>query len=438
MENFSDFSLSATLKSNLARAGYIKPTPVQSQAIPPALDGRDVIATAQTGTGKTLAFVVPILEALGKDRLDAAIQASIRASVHSLILTPTRELAMQIHEVFCKLAGKNAQQQAVCVVGGMNESKQLRAIRGGASIIIATPGRLVDFLDRKLVRLGSVKMLVLDEADRMLDMGFLPSLKRILGELPEKRQTMFFSATIEQSVKPLIATYLKDPVRVALGSTTKVADNVDLHVYEVEQAQKLPLLQSMLEEHKGSFLVFVRTKHGTERLALNLARAGMKAARIHGDRTQNQRNEALRGFKDNYYRILVATDVAARGIDVQGISHVVNFDLPQVPEDFLHRVGRTARAGMRGTASTFCMRGERHQIRQIEKTLNVQLTRQQVPERAREISRMAPPPETAAKVVVMAPRGASQSQPRGAQFAPKKSGLAWRGSGGGNKRRAAR
>jgi ATP-dependent RNA helicase RhlE len=210
-------------------------------------------------------------------------------------------------------------------------------------------------------------------------MGFLPSIKTILKDMPESRQTLFFSATIENSVKTLINTYLKNPVRVAMGATTKVADNIDLNVYEVEQTEKVALLQSMLKENKGSFLIFARTKHGTERLAKHLAMAGTKAARIHGDRTQNQRNEAMKGFKEGHYRVLVATDVAARGIDVQGISHVVNFDLPQAPEDFLHRVGRTARAGMRGTASTFSTRAERHEIRRIERTLNIQLTRQPLP-----------------------------------------------------------
>jgi ATP-dependent RNA helicase RhlE len=380
MNNFSDFKLSTVLKSNLSRAGFVKPTPVQSEAIPPALEGRDVIATAQTGTGKTLAFVVPILESLSSDkaRLDAAIQASVYGAVRALILTPTRELAMQIHETFAKLQGSTG-LQAVVVCGGMNETRQLRAIRGGASIVVATPGRLVDFLDRKLIKLSGVKTLVMDEADRMLDMGFLPSIKTILKDMPESRQTLFFSATIENSVKTLINTYLKNPVRVAMGSTTKVADNIDLNVYEVEQNDKVALLQSMLKENKGSFLIFARTKHGTERLAKHLAMAGTKAARIHGDRTQNQRNEAMKGFKEGHYRVLVATDVAARGIDVQGISHVVNFDLPQAPEDFIHRVGRTARAGMRGIASTFCTRAERYEIRRIERTLNIQLTRQPLP-----------------------------------------------------------
>jgi ATP-dependent RNA helicase RhlE len=380
MNNFSDFKLSPVLKSNLSRAGFVKPTPVQSEAIPPALEGRDVIATAQTGTGKTLAFVVPILESLSSDkaRLDAAIQASVYGSIRALILTPTRELAMQINETFAKLQGSTG-LQAVVVCGGMNESRQLRAIRSGASIVVATPGRLVDFLERKLVRLSGVKTLVMDEADRMLDMGFLPSIRTILKDVPASRQTLFFSATIEASVKNLISTYLKDPVRVAMGSTTKVADNCDLDVYEVEQSDKVALLQTMLKQDKGTFLVFARTKHGTERLAKHLAMSGTKAARIHGDRTQNQRNEAMKGFKDGHYRVLVATDVAARGIDVQGISHVVNFDLPQAPEDFIHRVGRTARAGMRGTASTFCTRAERYEIRRIERTLDVQLTRQPMP-----------------------------------------------------------
>ena len=453
MNNFTDFPLLPELQSNLSRAGFVKPTPIQTQAIPPALAGRDVLATAQTGTGKTLAFVVPILQSLGSDKLNAAMKASLYGAVHAVILTPTRELAMQIQETFAKLQARTG-LQSVVVCGGMNESRQLRAIRGGASIIIATPGRLVDFLDRKLVRLDNVKTLVMDEADRMLDMGFLPSIKIILSGMPTKRQTLFFSATIENSVRGLIDSHLNNPVRVAIGSDTKVCDNIDLHVYEVEQAGKFGLLQSLLKENEGTFLIFARTKHGTERLATHLSYAGAKAARIHGDRTQNQRNEAMRGFKEGHYRVLVATDVAARGIDVQGIGHVINFDLPQAPEDFIHRVGRTARAGLRGTASTFSTRAERHEIRRIEKMLGLQLTRKVVPESAHEpmvenrlvdrqrIARETGQPEP--KVIVMPVTtygqrdGAKKFAPaRKGKFQPR-SGSASGGRDFGGKRRAAR
>ncbi len=365
MTNFAELSLSPAVKSNLARNGFIQPTPVQERAIPPALAGRDLIATAQTGTGKTLAFVLPILESLLANPKGHGIQA--------LVLSPTRELAIQIHQCF-ELMTRTTGLQCAVVVGGLQERTQLNAIRRGASIVIATPGRLNDFLGRKLVRLDQVRVLVLDEADRMLDMGFLPAIERILAEVPATRQTLFFSATIEHSVAPLIRKHLKDPVRISVGET-KPAEKVDLHFYEIEADQKLPLLQSLIKHGNGSFLVFARTKHGTDKLAKNLVQSGVKAARIHGDRTQNQRNQALRGFQDGQYRVLVATDVAARGIHVDGISHVVNYDLPQVPEDFIHRVGRTGRAGATGIASTFGSRAQRGDIRKIEKALNVQLER---------------------------------------------------------------
>jgi ATP-dependent RNA helicase RhlE len=318
MNNFSELSLSPVLSSNLSRNKFVTPTEVQSAAIPPALAGRDVIGTAQTGTGKTLAFVLPILESL--------IANPVKSGVQALILTPTRELAMQINETFALMASGTGIRSAV-VVGGLNEQTQLRAIRNGARIVIATPGRLCDFLDRKLVKMCASKILVLDEADRMLDMGFLPSIKRILGELPAVRQTLFFSATIESSVAKLVNAHVTNPVRIAIGSITKPAENVDLRLYEVDKDGKLGLLLAMLKKEQGTFLVFARTKHGTDRLAKSLQREGVKTARIHGDRTQNQRVQALKGFQDGEYRVLVATDVAARGIHVDGISHVVNYDV---------------------------------------------------------------------------------------------------------------
>jgi ATP-dependent RNA helicase RhlE len=370
MNTFSYLPLSPVLQSNLAHHGFVQPTPVQALAIPQQLAGHDLVITAQTGTGKTLAFLLPLLERLS--------QSGIRPGVSALILSPTRELAIQISQSFSLLAGGTGIRAAV-VVGGLNEQSQLQAIRKGAQVLIATPGRLSDFLERKLVKLNLARIVVLDEADRMLDMGFLPTITRILGALPSDRQTVFCSATIESSVAHLVHVHLKNPVRVAIGSTTKPSEHVDLHVYEVEQDRKLSLLEKMLQEERGSFLVFARTKHGADRLAKKLARGGSKATSIHGDRTQSQRNLALRGFQEGSYRVLVATDVAARGVHVEGIAHVVNYDLPQVPEDFIHRVGRTGRAGMRGTASTFSTRGERGEIRKIEQMLDLQLTRRQVP-----------------------------------------------------------
>jgi len=312
MKNFSELPISAHLKSNLSKHGFTEPTPVQALAIEPALAGRDVVATAQTGTGKTLAFVVPIIHLIAK--------APSHGGVRAVILCPTRELAIQINETFAKMAAGTGIRAAV-IVGGLSEGPQLQAIRKGAHVLIATPGRLYDFLSRQLVKLGSVGILVLDEADRMLDMGFLPTIKNIMAAMPTDRQTLFFSATIEASVKHLVETQVRNAVRVTVGSTTKPIEKVDLHLYEVEQDRKLGLLESMLRQEEGSFLVFARTKHGVDRLSKKLSHGGVKTAAIHGDRSQNQRNQALRGFQEGYYRVLVATDVAARGIHVEGIAH---------------------------------------------------------------------------------------------------------------------
>lgn len=353
--------------------GFVQPTAVQSETIPPALAGRDIVATAQTGTGKTLAFLVPLIHSLANPEALTKPDGKPAPGVRALILAPTRELALQIHETAAKLA-QGMQLHVAAVVGGMNENTQLRAIRAGAHIVIATPGRLGDFLDRGLIRLGTAGMIVLDEADRMLDMGFLPALKRILQHLPARRQTLLFSATIEESVARLVEAHVNDPFRVAIGAATQPIDRIDLHVYEVEQDRKLSLLEKLLRQEAGSFLVFARTKHGTDRLARRLSASGFDAARIHGDRTQGQRNQALAGFKNGDYRVLVATDVAARGIHVDGIAHVVNYDLPKVPEDFIHRVGRTGRAGARGTASTFATRSERGEVRKIETAMKTRLT----------------------------------------------------------------
>src|SRR4051812_21226765 len=367
MTNFSELSISAQLKSNLVKNGFTTPTPVQALAIEPALAGRDVVATAQTGTGKTLAFVLPLIERLAHQKGACA-----------LVLSPTRELAIQINEAFAKMAGGSGLKSAV-IVGGLSESVQLNAVRKGAQVLIATPGRLYDFLSRRLVKLNGIQIVVLDEADRMLDMGFLPTIERILAETPSARQTMFFSATMDPNVTHLVDRHVRDAVRIEVGITTKPAEQVDLFVYEVEQNGKTELLSSMLrEDPQGSFLVFARTKHGADRLAKRLSEAGFKTAAIHGDRSQSQRNQALKGFQDGYYRVLVATDVAARGIHVDNISQVINYDLPQAPEDFIHRVGRTGRAGLRGCATTFASRAERSDVAKIERTIQMKLTRKTV------------------------------------------------------------
>jgi ATP-dependent RNA helicase RhlE len=388
MTNFTQIpDLCPALKINLARNGWVEPTPVQAQAIPPALEGRDMIATAQTGTGKTLAFALPIVQKLSVGPTPRGIKA--------VILSPTRELAIQIDEAIGLLTA-GMQIRSAVVVGGMNEQNQLRNIRKGAQIIVATPGRLCDFVDRRLVDLKGTQTFVLDEADRMLDMGFLPSIKEIINQLPQTRQTLLFSATIEKSVEKLIESSVRNPVRIAIGTTTKPVSEVDLHHYEVEAGGKLALLTHLLKISKGTFLVFARTKRATDRLAKDLSTYGVKAARIHGDRTQAQRNQALAGFKNGSYRVLVATDVAARGIHVDGIEHVVNYDLPQVPEDFVHRAGRTGRAGAHGVASTFSFRSERSEIMRIERALRVKMVKRDVP-----AGLVLPKQEFSPKVIVM-------------------------------------
>lgn len=379
MTEFSELTLSPALHQNLLRNSFLKPTPVQAEAIPPALTGADVVATAQTGTGKTLAFLLPIMNSLLNPKEAATVTAGRPAAtqIRALVLSPTRELAIQIAEAFSKLAVGTGLRAAV-VVGGLSEQTQLNAIKRGVQLVIATPGRLEDFLSRRLVNLTAVQTLVLDEADRMLDMGFLPAIEKILSILPSDRQSLFFSATMEKTVERLIIRHSKSPVRIAVGGngTTKTPDQVDLHVYEVNNDQKIGLLKHLLGQEQGSFLVFARTKHSTDRLAKRLAGLGVRAVAMHGDRTQSQRNQALAGFRDGRYRVLVATDVAARGIHVDSVAHVVNFDLPQAPQDFIHRVGRTGRAGQRGSASTFSLRSERGEIKRIERECRVRLMRQ--------------------------------------------------------------
>ncbi|MGB0122507.1 MAG: DEAD/DEAH box helicase, partial [Silvibacterium sp.] len=326
MNQFSDFQISANLKKQLATANFITPTPVQSGAIPPGLEGRDVLATAQTGTGKTLSFLIPLIERMPQGK-----------GCSALILLPTRELAMQVEQVYRKLTGNY--NSVALVVGGMAEGPQLQTIRRGARVIVATPGRLEDYLQRKLVNLSGVKMLVLDEVDRMLDMGFKPAIKRIASALPADRQTMCYSATLSPQIKEVVRDDLKNPARIEIGSVLKPCENVELQTFEVATEKKHELLEHLLDQSKGRFLVFVRTKHGADRVARRLARSGHTATQIHGDRSQSQRNAALKSFSQGHHRVLVATDVAARGIDVVDVAHVVNYDMPREAEDFVHRIG---------------------------------------------------------------------------------------------------
>ena len=355
------------MKDRLAAAKFTTPTPVQDASIPVALEGKDVLATAQTGTGKTLAFLIPVIE-----KLLANNAPGHTPGIAALVLVPTRELAMQVVEVYNVLRGKQLSPAAL-VVGGLAEGHQLTAISRGARLVVATPGRLEDFLSRKLFNFKALQVLILDEADRMLDMGFLPAIKRIAAVLPKERQTLCFSATLEQSVVHLVKDYMKSPVRLAFGSTLKPNENVRIQAFEVAADRKQDMLQRLLAKESGRVLVFARTKRGTEKLAKNLVREGFKAAMIHGNRSQSQRNAALAGFQQGRFRVLVATDVASRGIHVQDIAHVINYDLPDGAESFIHRVGRTGRAGLSGVASTLYAREQRKELQHMERTLGIQM-----------------------------------------------------------------
>lgn len=367
MATFTELPLSSTLQRKLAAAQFITLTPIQERAIAPALEGRDVIGTAQTGTGKTLAFLIPLIETLQKEKA---------SSTTALVLLPTRELAMQVHEQYEQLRTAKMQKAAL-IIGGVSEKAQIQSLRAGAPMVIATPGRLQDLMDRRFADLRNVKVLVLDEADRMLDMGFLPSIRRILSHVPEERQTLCFSATMEQSVAGLVNEYMHDPVRVALGSVLKPAESVQLKAYELRPGEKLETLRQLLYAEKGQTLIFTRTKRGAERLSKELVRDGFAAAMIHGDRSQSQRNGALNGFQEGRYQVLVATDIASRGLHMDDVAHVINYDVPKMAEDFIHRVGRTGRAGLRGRASTLAAGAEVLELRQIERTLKLKIERLQ-------------------------------------------------------------
>jgi ATP-dependent RNA helicase RhlE len=365
MQSFSELPVSPYVQERLSSAHFSIPTPVQAAAIPQALEGKDVLATAQTGTGKTLAFLIPIMERLLR-------QAT--PGIAALVLVPTRELAMQVVDQYNALRGKQLGPAAL-VAGGLSEGAQLSAIRKGARLVVATPGRLEDYLDRKLFNFRDLRILILDEADRMLDMGFLPAIRRIAAILPKERQTLCFSATLEASVVHLVKDYMRNPVRLAFGSVLKPSENVRMQAFEVSVDRKQEMLNRLLAKETGRCLVFARTKRATDRIAKNLNRDGFSAAMIHGDRSQSQRTAALTGFQQGRYRVLVATDLASRGIHVQDIAHVINFDLPELAENFIHRVGRTGRAGKHGVASTLFVREQRSELFQLERTLGIRIER---------------------------------------------------------------
>jgi len=373
MMKFTELPLSAALQQKLAANNFETTTQIQEAAIPHGLAGRDLVGTAQTGTGKTLAFLIPIIEQLS---------ACPAPGVQALILVPTRELAMQVADQFDMIRTSKL-KPAAQVIGGLSEKKQLTDLRAGAQVVVATPGRLEDYLRRRLVNLSAVKTVVLDEADRMLDMGFLPAIRRIMGVVPRQRHTMCFSATLEASVAGLVNEYTNKPERIAFGNVLKPSETVELHAFELTGMEKGDVLRQLLYQEKGQTLVFARTKRGTERLAKQLVRDGFSAAMIHGDRSQSQRSGALAGFQDGKYQVLVATDVAARGIHIDDVAHVINYDLPSIAEDFIHRVGRTGRAGNGGRATTLVAGAEVIELRRMEKILKLRIERKQLDETKR-------------------------------------------------------
>ncbi|MGZ8374159.1 MAG: DEAD/DEAH box helicase [Nitrospira sp.] len=357
--NFHALGLSEALLRDLADAGFASPTPIQEQAIPPALTGRDVIGCAQTGTGKTAAFVIPIVERLA---------ALPKGQPQALILAPTRELALQTLTTIEKL-GRSRRISATVIVGGADMQAQVRGLRQRPDILIATPGRLLDHMWNGTVVLSSMKILVLDEADRMLDMGFAPQINQILDALPEERQTLLFSATLPTDLARLVQANVNNPVRVMVAPSATTADGVTQGIHYTSHAEKPDLLLSLLKADQDTALVFTRTKHRADRLGRMLGGAGHRVAVLHGDRSLSQRRAALEGFRRGSFRVLVATDIAARGIDVANIGHVINFDLPNCPEDYVHRIGRTARMKTTGRATSFVTGEDRQQLRDIERLL---------------------------------------------------------------------
>ncbi len=363
---FKELHLIAPLLKALEAEGYTEPTPIQEQSIPHILRGKDLLGCAQTGTGKTAAFAIPILQNLMLQQKEDAYNHNIKA----LILTPTRELAIQIDESF-ESYGKFTGIRHAVIFGGVSQAMQTNQLRNGVDILIATPGRLLDLIGQKFVNLNHLRMFVLDEADRMLDMGFIHDVRKIIALIPEKRQTLFFSATMPPEITRLSTSILTNPVRVEVAAVSSTAENVDQHIYLVEKNDKRQLLIHLLKNGTiQNALVFTRTKYGADKIAKELFRANIKADSIHGNKTQNARQKALNNFKEGKIRVLVATDIAARGIDVEELSHVINFELPNIPETYVHRIGRTGRAGNSGSALSFCDMEERAYLRDIHKLID--------------------------------------------------------------------
>ncbi len=363
--SFEKLNLIEPVLRALKTEGYNTPTPIQQQAIPLLLQRRDLLGCAQTGTGKTAAFAIPILQLLHQDELFVKGPEGIKA----LILTPTRELAIQIDESFAAY-GKHLRLRHAVIYGGVSQHPQTSQLRAGVDILIATPGRLLDLMDQRFVKLQHLKMLVLDEADRMLDMGFIHDVKKIISRIPSKRQTILFSATMPTEIAKLAQNILINPERVEVAPVSSTAETVRQSVFFVEKTAKRKLLLHILQDRSiTTALVFARTKHGADRIARDLAKSGVRAEAIHGDKSQGARQRALANFKSQQTRVLVATDIAARGIDVDDLSHVINFELPNVPETYVHRIGRTGRAGANGTSFSFCDEDEKEFLSDIHKLI---------------------------------------------------------------------
>jgi ATP-dependent RNA helicase RhlE len=362
---FKDLNLIEPILKALNTEGYTNPTPIQEQSIPVLLEGKDLLGCAQTGTGKTAAFAIPILQILHSQKVQARGPRPIKA----LILTPTRELAIQIDESFAAY-GKHTGLSHLVVFGGVPQASQVNALRLGVDILIATPGRLLDLMDQRYISLQHISMFVLDEADRMLDMGFIHDVKKVIGKLPAKRQTLFFSATMPPEISRLADTILNNPVRVEVTPVSSTVEKVEQAIFYVDKENKPSLLLHILQDSDvKNILVFTRTKHGADKVAKYLNRSGVYAEAIHGEKSQSARQRALSLFKDGKVRVLVATDIAARGIDVHALSHVINFDLPNVPETYVHRIGRTGRAGASGIAFSFVDGEERAYLKDINKLI---------------------------------------------------------------------
>jgi ATP-dependent RNA helicase RhlE len=368
LASFSDLGLIEPLQRAVRSESYTTPTPIQAQAIPHLLRGRDLLGCAQTGTGKTAAFALPILQRLASDG-----QRPVAKSCRALVLTPTRELAAQIEDSFA-VYGRYLKLTRAVVFGGVGQSPQVRALARGVDILVATPGRLLDLMGQGFVRLDRLAVFVLDEADRMLDMGFIHDVQRVIRALPGRRQTLLFSATMPAEIAALADSILTNPVKVAVNPVASTVEQVEQRVMFVERTDKRPLLGRMLQDPAiDRALVFTRTKHGANRVAQELARIGVQADAIHSNKSQTARTRALERFRTGAGRVLVATDIAARGIDVDGISHVINYDLPNVPESYVHRIGRTARAGRSGVAISFCDAEERAYLRDIEALIKIRI-----------------------------------------------------------------